>query len=123
MGEKMKLKELLEKKAVYEKEGAVRENMSAIIVLVMGVSIAILVLTFTSVMSAQVYQNVEADIQAINDTTIKGYVTSAIQSGFKAYETTGNYLPIVVLAVIIFVILGLIMSLGSAGSYSGGGAL
>jgi len=119
----MRLKELFEKKAIYEKEGAVRENMSAVIVLVMGVSIAILVLTFTSVMSAQVYQNVEADILAINDSTIKGYVQSAIQSGFEAYQTTGNYLPIVVLAVIIFVILGLIMSLGSAGSYAGGGVL
>jgi len=113
----------MEKKLVYEKKGQVQQNVSAMLVLIMGVGIATLVLIFTSVMSAQVYMQVESDIQSINDTTVKGYVTEAIQSGFKSYQTTGNYLPILVLAVIIFVILGLIMSLGRAGNYGYGGAL
>ena len=120
---KLKLKYLLEKEPVYEKEGAVQENVGAMIVLIMGVSIAVLVLIFTSVMSAQVYTQVEPDINNINNTVIKDYVQGSIESGFKAYKTTGNYLPILVLAVIIFVILGLIMSLGRAGSASYGGAL
>lgn len=113
----------MERKKVYEKKGQVAQNVNAMLVLIMGVGIATLVLIFTSVMSAQVYTQVEPDINSINDSAIKGYVQGAIQSGFKAYETTGNYLPILVLAVIIFVILGLIMSLGRAGQTSYGGAL
>lgn len=110
-------------KKLYEKKGQVQMNISYMWLLVMGVAIATLVLIFTSVMSAQVYTQVETDIQAINDTTIKGYVTNAIQSGFKAYETTGNYMPILVLAIIIAVVLKLVFSIGNAGSYSYGGAL
>ena len=105
----------------FRKKGQVGASVGAILTLIMGVGIAILVLIFTSVMSAQVYQNVESDINAITDNTTKGYVLSAIESGFQAYETTGNYMPILVLAVIITIVLGLILSVGRVGVIGGAG--
>jgi len=104
-------------KLVYKKKGAVQEQTGAVILLIMGVGIATLVLIFVGVLGGQVYSQVEPDITAINDTTIQGYVKDSITSGFKALKTTGNYLPIVVLAVIIFVVLGLVMGLGRTTSY------
>ena len=105
----------------FRKKGQVGASVGAILTLIMGVGIAILVLIFTSVMSAQVYQNVESDINAINDSTTKGYVLNANESGFQAYETTGNYMPILVLAVIITIVLGLILSVGRVGVIGGAG--
>lgn len=105
----------------FRKKGQVGASVGAILTLIMGVGIAILVLIFTSVMSAQVYQNVESDINSISNTTIKNHVITAIQNGFEAYKTTGNYLPIIVLAVIITVVLGLVLSIGRVGAIGGAG--
>lgn len=110
----------------YEAEGYVTENVGAIVFLIVGVGIATLVLIFVGVLGGQVYQQVEADIDAITNTTIKNYIKDSIISGFKALDTTGSYLPIVVLAVIIFVVLSIVMGLGAFGGYGGqryGGAL
>jgi ABC-type multidrug transport system fused ATPase/permease subunit len=111
----------------YESEGYVTENVGAIVFMIVGVGIAVLVLIFVGVLSGQVYQQVETEIDAINNTTISGHIKESIISGFEALETTGNYLPIVVLAVIIFVVLSIVMGLGSFGTgFSGnryGGAL
>lgn len=49
-----------------------------------------------------------------------GYIKDAIISGFKALSTTGSYLPIVVLAVIIFIVLSIVMGLGAFGGMGGG---
>jgi len=116
----------MESEMIYQSEGYTEPNVAVVINLVIGVSIATLVLIFMGVLGGQVYANTEADIQAINDTTIKGYITDAITSGFKAQNLTGKYLPIIVLAVIIFVVIGLVTSLGgtrTAGypGYPGGG--
>jgi hypothetical protein len=64
------------------------------------------------------------------DSTIEASVKGAITSGFESLETVGDYLPTVVLAVIIFVVLGLVTALqfvnapmggmgGSGGNYGG----
>ena len=55
------------------------------------------------------------------DAVIEARVKASITSGFEALETSGNYLPIVVLAVIIFVVLGLVTSLQFAGGGNMGG--
>jgi hypothetical protein len=110
----------------YESEGYVTENIGAIVFMIVGVGIATLVLIFVGVLGGQVYQQVEADIDAISNSTIQGYVKNAIISGFRALNTTGSYLPIVVLAVIIFVVLSIVMGLGAFGGMGGnryGGAL
>jgi len=114
----------LELKNVFEKDGVVEENVNALTTLIMGVGVATMVLIFVGVLGGQVYSQTQADIDNISDNVTKGYITDAIQSGFKALKTTGNYMPIVVLAVIIFVVLGLVLSLNRAGPSQGyGGAL
>ena len=104
---------------VYESEGYVERNTGVMVGLIVGVSVATLVLIFMGVLGGQVYQQTESDINAINDTTIKQYVKDSITSGFKAQKLTGNYLPIIVLAVVIFVVLGLVTGLGGGASYGG----
>lgn len=104
----------------YHKKGMVQENVGAIIYLIMGVGVATLVLIFVGVLGGQVYGQVEADIDAISNDTIKEDVKSSIMSGFEALKLTGDYLPIVVLAVIIFVVLALVMSLNRAPAYAAG---
>jgi len=47
--------------------------------------------------------------------TIEGNITGAIQTSFTSLKTTGDYLPIVVLAVIIFIILGMVMTMTPRG--------
>jgi len=111
----------------YRKDGYVQETVAAIIFLIMGVGMATLVLIFVSVLGGSVYQQTQGQINAISDTAIKGNVTAAIESSFTALNTVGGYLPIVVLAVIIFLVLGLVMSLtpgfggGMRGGYGGYG--
>ena len=118
----------------YYKKGQVQEQVGAIILLVMGVGIATLVLIFVGVLGGQVYSQVQGDLATLQnlpacwngtaytcyENTTYGNITGAITSGFKALNLTGSYLPIVVLAVIIFIVLGLVMSLGRPTAYAGG---
>jgi uncharacterized membrane protein len=57
------------------------------------------------------------------DYVARDYIKNSIISGFRALNTTGSYMPIVVLAIIIFVVLSIVMGLGAIGgvskSYSG----
>ena len=111
----------LSEKFEYETEGNVTENIGAMVFLIVGVGIATLVLIFVGVLGGQVYEQVESDIDAITNTTIQNSVRNAIVSGFEALEVTGSYLPIIVLAVIIFIVLSIVMGLGAFGGMSGGG--
>lgn len=112
---------------VYEEEGTVQQNIGAMIAMIVGVGIATLVLIFVGTLGGATYNQVETDINNINDTTIKSYVKDSITSSFQALKTTGDYLPLIVLATVIFLILGMVMSLGIFGGYGGyyyrGGAL
>jgi hypothetical protein len=47
-------------------------------------------------------------------------VTAAIRSGFTSLNTVGGYMPIIVLAVIIFVVLSLVTALNKPSMTSGG---
>ena len=95
----------------YNKKGYVQESVAAIIFLIVGVGVCALVLIFVGVLGGQTYAQSASQIAAISDTAIRGNVTAAIQQSFVALNTTGSYLPIIVLAVIIFIVLGLIMTL------------
>jgi len=108
---------------MYEKEGYVAENVGAIITLIIGVGVSALVLIFVGALGGQTFNLVEDDIAAITDANIKLSVTNAITSGFEAVETSGQYLPIVVLAVIISIVLTLVVGMGGGGgrgAYYGG---
>lgn len=105
----------MEQKSLYRKKGQAAGAVSAIITLIVGVGVAILVLIFVGALGGQTYELVEADLDAITNTTISTHVKDSVISGFEALEQTGNYLPIIVLAVIIAVVLSLVLGFGSVG--------
>lgn len=109
-------------KVVYKKEGYIQGEVGAVIALITGVGIATLVLIFVGALGGQTYSMIEGDINSINDSTIKNYVLDAITSSFKALGQTGKYMPIVVLAIIISIVLALVVGLGGriTGGYQGG---
>lgn len=96
----------------YKEIAMVGNQISEVITLIVGVGIAALVLVFVSTLGGSTYNLVEEDIAAITDANVKSAVESASLSGFDAMETVGNYLPLIVLAIVIFIVLGLIMGLG-----------
>jgi len=111
----------MEKKELYKKKGQAAGAVGSIITLIVGVGVSVLVLIFVGTLGGQTYNLVEADIAAINDTTIQTSVKNSITSGFTALEQTGDYLPIIVLAVVISLVLILVLGFTAFGSGFGGG--
>ena len=91
---------------MYKRKGQMQDNVGVIITMIIGVGVASLVLIFVGSLGGQTYNLVEADIDAIGNDNIQLDVREAIQSGFEALATAGQYLPIIVLAVVIFIVLG-----------------
>lgn len=112
----------LENKVVEEKLEGFADG-GAMITLILGVGVAVLLLIFIGVMGGQAYSITEPQINAINDTTIRGHVKDSITQGFFALRTTSQYLPIVVLAVIIGVVLGVIFGVLGATQRTAASAL
>lgn len=112
-----------ELKSLYHKKGQSAVAVGAVITLIVGVGVAVLVLIFVGSLGGQTYELVETDIDAITNTTIKNSIKASIVSGFDALEQTGSYLPIIVLAVVISLVLALVLSFTSAGRNMGGSAL
>ena len=110
----------MEKKMKYVKEGFAGGAVSAIVTLIVGVGIAVLLLIFVGSLAGQTYGLVESDITAIVNETIEASVRTSIVSGFSALEQVGSYLPIIVLAVVITLVMALILSLGGMGGLGGG---
>lgn len=103
----------------YKKRGFSPSDVSATLTLIVGMAVATLVLIFTGSLGGQTYNLVEPDINNITDATIKGYVQDGITSAFKAQKTTGDYLPLIVLAAVIGLVLTMVLSFGGSG-YRGG---
>jgi len=103
---------------MYSKKGQVAVGGSEVLTLIIVVGIAALVLIFVSTLGGQTYNLVEADINNISNTTVRTSVQNASQSGFDAMETVGNYLPLIVLAIVISIVLALILGLGSRNATS-----
>jgi len=93
-----------------------------VITLIVGIGVSVLVLIFVGSLGGQTYQLVESDIDAITNETIKAHIKTGITSGFDALEQTGSYLPIIVLAVVISLVLVLVLSFGGIGSAGGRGS-
>lgn len=110
---------------LYAKEGQMGGAVGAIIQLIVGVGVAVLVLIFVGALGGQTYNLVEPDIDAISNGTVQAAVKNGIISGFNALEQTGDYLPIIVLAVVISLVLFLILGFTalSGGSSGRGSAL
>jgi len=96
--------------------GGVAANL---IGLTIGIGVTILVLIFVSVLGAKVYSSVEADIANISDASIKASVEGGIQSSFESIEETGSLMPIIVLAVMIFLVLSLVLGFTALGGGRG----
>ena len=103
-----------------KKNGFINQTVGGVVTLIVGTAVATLTLIFTGVLGGQTYNLAETDINNISDTTIKGYVTDSIKSSFKAQAQVGNYLPLIVLAVVITLIMALILSMTALGGMAGG---
>jgi hypothetical protein len=112
---------------IYKKKGAIQGELGAIIMLIVGVGVSALVLIFVGALGGSTYNLVEPKIDEIGNESIKEYTKEGIVSAFQALSATGSYLPIIVLAIVIFIVLGLIFTMVGGGmgmGYGGrGGAL
>lgn len=112
-----------ETQTLYKKEGRSQGAVGAVITLIMGIGISVLIMIFVGALGGQTYNLVEEDIDNISDATIKAHVKSGITSSFDALEQTGDYLPIIVLAVVISLVLMLVVGFGGVTGGMGGSAL
>jgi hypothetical protein len=110
-------------KTLYSKKGQMGGAVGAVVQLIVGVGVAVLVLIFVGTLGGQTYQLTESKINAITNTTIQNSVKSGIISGFEALEQTGDYLPIIVLAVVIALVLFLVLGFTNMGGGGGRSAL
>lgn len=109
---------------LYQRKGQASGPVGNFILLIIGIGVGTLILIFVSALGGQTYNLVEPDINGISNSSIRGAVTNASYYGFRALETTGKYMPVYALAIIIFIILSLVMGLGGmAGGGRGGGAV
>ena len=118
----------------FEKSGQVGGQIGMIIQLIVGVGVAALVLIFIGTMGGSTYEMIQGDVcdlntgglgtqgctEGIADYNIAGSVRSGIVSGFEALETSGDYLPLIVLAVVISIVLSLVLGLGGLNQQYGG---
>lgn len=115
----------------YEVEGqmsGVADGVTGVIFLIVGFSVATLISIFTGVLAGQTYQLSESKITDISNATIESKVRSGITSAFDANKQVQDFMPIVGLAFMVVIILGLVLGLlalfsGRGGGFGGGGSL
>jgi diacylglycerol kinase len=104
----------------YHKKGQYAGAIGAVVMLIVGVGVSVMVLIFVGALGGQTYQLVEADIDDITNTTIKNSIKNSIVAGFSGLEKTGQYIPIIVLAIVITIVLALILTFTNLGGGMGG---
>jgi len=100
---------------MYKKKGMIGSG-AEVLTLIVVVGIAALVLVFVATLGGRRINKKKNDINSITDGNVKANVQNAATSGFEAMSTVGDYLPLIVLAVVISIVLALIMNLGSPGA-------
>ena len=100
-----------ETKQTYKEKGQVMGSMQAIIALVLFFGVAVILYIFTGVIAGQTYELTESDIDAISNDTIKNNIKDGIIKGFEGYKQLGNYMPLLVLALILGVILAVLLGI------------
>ena len=109
---------------LYQEKGAVTDITSLLVGLALGIGIFVMVNIFMSTLSGQTYNLVEDNINNISDATIKGYIKDGIKGSFEGSKTLGEYTPLIVLSVVIFLVLILVTQFtGSATGGAGGSVL
>ncbi|MEE9364821.1 MAG: hypothetical protein V3U92_19645 [Cellulophaga sp.] len=113
---------------VYESKGNVTQAMPIFISLILGIGMVTFLQIFIGILSGQLYQQTEADINAITNNTTKNYIKASINNNFKAQATASQYTNLIVIAgvvsLIIVLIFGAFASVGlgtGAMNYGGGG--
>jgi len=105
----METKTEMKKKLVYEEKGQVMGSMQNVIALILMFGVGVILYIFTGVIAGQTYQITEADITAIDNGTVEASIKDGIINGFEGYEQLGNYMPLLVLALILGVILSVLL--------------
>jgi hypothetical protein len=94
----------------YVKKGQVANAaIGSIIALVVGVGIVTIVVIFISVLGGQTYTLNQTSLGTIANSQISSAINASILAGFTTLETTTGYVPLIVLAVIIFIVLTLVL--------------
>lgn len=117
----------------YKKRGLM--GMTATVVsLIIGVGVAITVLVFINVLGGAVYTQTQNDINnigyfagnasyGVEGSQIQSDVKTGIYNGFVSMKTVGQYMPLIVLSVVIAIVLGLILTFTRLGGDRGQSAL
>lgn len=108
-------------KCLFSKKGQAFGAVGAVISLIVGIGVSVLVLVFVGSLGGQTWELVENDVDKITNETVRAHIRNGVISGFNALEQTGNYLPIIVMAVIISLVMYLILGMaGGVGAGRGG---
>lgn len=115
----------------YFKKGQVaNQAIGSIVALVVGVGVVVMVIIFVGVLSGQTYTLSQNNLGNFTNTTMGNQVGTAVNDsflqGFTSLQVTASYVPLVVLAVIIFLVLTLVLgftNFGGQGRSGGMGAL
>lgn len=111
----------------FNKKGQVgiQGAVGGVIFLIVGLGVATLIQIFVGVLGGKTYQLVEGDIDAITNTTIRSNIKAGIASSFEANQQTGELMPVVALAFMVILVLGLLLSLFrvGGGGFGGGGSV
>lgn len=90
----------------------------------LGAAIVLIVISAVMVVgpvvTGSIYEATESDINAISDATVKASVKASAQSGFEGMETLGDYLPLIVLAIVAGGVIGIIVYAFAGNRYAGG---
>lgn len=113
---------------LYSKKGQMANAaIGAIVALVVGVGVVSILIVFVGVLGGQVYTVSTNTFGNFSNTTMGNAVGTAVNTsfvqGFTTLQTTTSYVPLIVLAVIIFIVLTLVLGFTQVNSNGGNGAL
>lgn len=113
---------------LYMKKGQVANSaIGSVVALVVAVGVITVVIIFIGVLGGQTFQLSQSTYGNFTNTTTGNAVGAALNgtavSGFQALEQTASYVPLVVVAVVIFVVLTLVLGFTMMSTKNGGSAL
>lgn len=124
------------KEIEYEEQGVVRDTISAMIMLFVGIGVVVLVVILVGVIGGKAYETTQADIAAtvvdlntldpdFNGSTyqVATDINSAILSGFSGLSDASGFIGIIILALVFFLVLLLLSTGMQPFAGRGGGAL
>jgi len=112
-------------KTLYFKKGQVANAaIGSIIALVVGVGIITVIIIFIGILGGSTLTVSQTTLGNFTNTTMGNAVGSAVNqsflNGFTTLQTTASYVPLIVLAVIIFIVLTLVLGFTSFSGGNGG---